>query len=189
MKMKWIALAAVSFLGLSAQAGSNLEGEWRSEDGKAVVRLVEFNGKLTLNTRSYYSNGAPSDYFFEFRVPTDRDVRAGEILQGRLRSIDGYYGCVFDEEAQAQLAEDGKLKLHYPLLTFHRETRSVRQGIGVGYRRVIDWNGWGWVETIYSFPIERWRTISSECVVDAKNWSTGVLVRGGLEIPVPPRPN
>lgn len=186
--MKLIAMALLSLIGFSAQAGSNLEGTWMSEDGKATVRLVEFNGRLTLNTRSYYYNGAPSDYFFEFRVPTDRDVRPGEILQGRLRSLDGFYGCVFDEEAQAQLTEDGKLKLHYPLLTFHRETRSVRQGIGHGYRRVIDWNGWGWVETVYAFPIERWRVISCECVIDAKNWSTGVLVPADQERPVPPLP-
>jgi len=178
-------IGILSLLGSLAYAGSNLEGTWKSEDGKATVRLVEFDGRLTLNTRSYYANGAPSDYFFEFRVPKDRDVQPGEILEGRLRSLDGYYGCVFDESAKAQLSEDGKLKLHYPLLTFHRETRSVRQGVGHGYRRVVDWTGWGWVETVYSFPIERWRVISSECVIDARNWSTGVLVREGQEIPVP----
>ncbi len=186
--MKWIAAIFLFCLGLSAHAENNLSGVWRTEDGATVVRLVDFEGRLTLKTRSYYSNGAPSDYFFEFRVPTHRDVMPGEILQGRLRSLDGYYGCVFDESAQAQLTTEGKLKLHYPLLTFHRETRSVRDGNGYGYRRVIDWNGWGWVETVYSYPIERWRVISSECVIDQRNWTTGVLVPAQEERPVP-RPN
>lgn len=189
MKTRYaITLALVLFTSFFAQARS-LEGAWQSEDGSTTVRLYEFNGLLTLNTRSYYSNGAPSDYFFEFKVPTDRDVEPGEILQGRLRSLDGYYGCVFDEPAQAQLAQDGRLKLHYPLLTFHRETRSVRENGGRGYYREIDWTGWGWVERIYSFPIDRWRVISCECVVDQRNWSTGVLVPVDQEPPTPPRPN
>lgn len=175
--MKMFVAALTLALSFNAVAGSNLEGAWMSEDGRATVRLVEFDGLLTLNTRSYYYNGAPSDYFFSFRVPKDRDVQPGEILEGRIRSIDGFYGCLFEEPAKAQLTHDGRLKLHYPLLTFHRETRSVvdRDGRG-GYRRVVDWNGWGWVETVYHFPIERWRVISSECVIDARNWSTGVLV-------------
>ncbi|WII72533.1 hypothetical protein QJS83_01445 [Bdellovibrio sp. 22V] len=184
--MKFILALFVTLTGVTAVAASNLEGEWSSVDGRAVVSLIEFDGKLTMNTRSYYPNGAPSDYFFEFRVPQDRDVEPGEILQGRLRSIDGYYGCVFDEPAKAQLTHDGKLKLHYPLLTFHRETRSVRQGVGRGYYREIDWTGWGWVERYYSFPIERYRVISCECVIDQRNWTTGILVPvGNTEIPVP----
>lgn len=186
--MKFLIAILTLMMSLNARAESNLEGTWRAEEGGALVRLVEFNGLLTLKTRSYYSNGAPSDYFFEFRVPSHREVMPGEILQGRLRSLDGYYGCVFDESAQAQLTTEGKLKLHYPLLTFHRETRSVRDGNGHGYRRVIDWNGWGWVETVYSYPIERWRVISSECVIDQRNWTTGVLVPTQEERPVP-RPN
>lgn len=185
MKM-WIAILTL-FAGVSAEARSVLEQPWQSADGRAVVRFVEFNGKLTLNTRSYYSNGTPSDYFFEFWMPEGRDVRPGEVIQGRLRSLDGYYGCVFDEHAQMQLTTDGTLKVHYPLLTFHRETRSVRDGNGGRhYRRVIDWNGWGWVETVYSYPVERWRVISSECVVNQRNWVTNELLP--LEERPVPRP-
>lgn len=173
------------FLVLTAEARSVLEGSWQTADGAKIVRLVEFNGKVTLNTRSYYHNGAPSDYFYEFQLPAHRDVKPGEILQGRLRSLDGYYGCVFDEVAQAQWTREGTLKVHYPLLTFHRETRSVRDGRpGRHYRRVVDWNGWGWVETVYSFPVERWRVISSECVIDQKNWVTNELYPLS-QIPVP----
>lgn len=159
-----------------AGAASTLDGFWQTEDGQTQIRLVEFNGSLTMNTRSYYASGAPSDYFFEFKLPANRPVKVEEIIPGRVRSVDGYYGCLFDESAQAQLTPDGKLKIHYPLLTFHRETRSVRQDGGVGYRREVDWKDWGWVEKIYSFPLERWRVISSECVIDQRNWTTGVLV-------------
>lgn len=188
MFSKILVLVSLVFGGMQAQAQSSLDGIWRTEDGSKQVRLVEFDGLLTMNTRSYYPNGAPSDYFFEFRVPKDRPVQAGEILPGRVRSLDGYYGCVFDESAKAQLGHDGKLKVHFPLLSFHRVDHSVRQGAGYEYRRSVDWNGWGWVETIYYFPIERWRVISSECVIDARNWTTGVLVpeRGGA--PHPPLP-
>ncbi|XGC80554.1 hypothetical protein ACES2L_14590 [Bdellovibrio bacteriovorus] len=183
--MKSLVLTLLTFVSLSSFAASNLEGEYSNLDGTYHVRLHEFDGRLTLNTRSYYPNGAPSDYFFEFKVPANRDVQPGEILNGRLRSLDGYYGCVFDEPAKAQLEANGNLKLHYPLLTFHRETRSVRDSRGSGYRRVVDWNGWGWVETVYRFPLERWRVISSECVIVQKNWTTGVLVPLDRERPVP----
>lgn len=182
MKLQIGIFFAALFLTMSASAYSRLDGFWTTEDGSKQIRAVEFGGRLTMNTRSFYADGTPSDYFFEFFLPPHRDVQPGEMLQGRLRSIDGKYGCVFDEPSQAQLGHDGKLKLHYPLLTFHREDRSARQTIGYEYRRVIDWNGWGWVETIYAFPIERWRVIYSECVIDARNWTTGVLV------PVNPRP-
>ncbi|WP_291515835.1 hypothetical protein [Bdellovibrio sp. ArHS] len=189
--MKMFVMAFALALSFDAVAASNLEGQWMTEDGQATVRLVEFDGLLTMNTRSYYYNGAPSDYFFSFRVPKNRDVQPGEILEGRLRSVDGFYGCLFEEPAKAQLTQEGRLKLHYPLLTFHRETRSVVDRGPGGYRRVVDWNGWGWVETVYHFPLERWRVISSECVIDARNWTTGVLVPvpsnggGGPEFPVP----
>lgn len=185
MKLRIGIIFGALLLTLAAFAESRLDGVWTTEDGSKQVRAVEFAGRLTMNTRSFYPDGAPSDYFFEFFLPQHRDVQPGEILQGRLRSIDGKYGCVFDEPSQAQLGHDGKLKLHYPLLTFHREDRSTRQTIGYEYRRVIDWNGWGWVETVYAFPIERWRVIYSECVIDARNWTTGVLVPAH---PAPPPP-
>lgn len=171
--------------GLSAHARSILEQPWQTADGSYVAQFVEFEGRLTLNTRSYYSNGAPSDYFYEFSMPTHRDVRPGEILQGRLRSLDGYYGCVFDEPAKLQLTAEGTLKVHYPLLTFYRETRSVRDGhSGYRYRREIDWTGWGWVERIYRYPVERWRVVSSECIVTQRNWVTNELFPV-TEVPVP----
>lgn len=186
--MKALLVILGLFVGMSAQARSVMEQPWQTADGNQIVRFVEFNGKLTLNTRSYYPNGAPSDYFFEFYMPVRGDVQPGETLQGRLRSIDGYYGCVFDEPAQAKLTTEGTLKLHYPLLTFHRETRSVRDGNGgYGYRRSIEWNGWGWVESIYHFPIEKWRVISSECVIVQRNWVTNELFPAA-DMPVPPRP-
>lgn len=176
--MRLIVFVLMLICGGSVQAASNLEGSWMTQNGQKMVDLVEFNGFLTMNTRSFYSNGAPSDYFFEFTVPTNREVMPGETIQGRVRSVDGYYGCVFDEQAQAQLTPEGFLKVNYPLLTFHRETRSVRDGSGgYHYRRNVDWTRWGWVETVYSFPIERWRTISSECVIDQRNWITSVLVQ------------
>lgn len=186
--MKFLFLTLSLLVSLAVEARGVLEQPWQTQDGSQIVRFVEFNGKLTLNTRSYYANGAPSDYFFEFQLPPHRDVQPGEILQGRLRSLDGYYGCVFDEKAQAQWTVDGTLKLHYPLLTFHRETRSVRDGnAGHHYRRVIDWNGWGWVEKVYYFPVERWRVVSSYCVIDQRNWVTNELFPVS-ERPVP-RPN
>ena len=158
-------------------AQSPLEGEWTNIDGTKKVRFAEFNGKLTLNTRAYYSTGEPSDYFFEFQLPKT-GVKPDEVIQGRLRSVDGYYGCLFDETAELMLTSDGKLKIHHPLLTFHTRTRSVRERDGgYVYRREVDWNGWGWVETVTSFPIDRWRVLSVECVIDQRNWSTHTLVR------------
>lgn len=179
--MKWTVFVLILVLGGLSRAASSLEGSWRTEDGGKTVRLVEFNGLLTMNTRSYYSNGAPADYFFEFALPSARDVQPGETIQGRMRSIDGYYGCVFDEDAQVQLTPEGHLKVNFPLLSFHRVTRSVRDGHGGHrYRRTVDWNRWGWVETVYSFPIERWKVISSECVIDQRNWMTNLLVPKSL---------
>lgn len=161
-----------------AVAESAIQGSWKVEDGSKIIRIQEFADKLTFTTRSYYSNGAPSDYFFEFKMQKAGQVLPGEILQGRVRSLDGYYGCVFDEPAELMLTDSGTVKVHYPLLTFHRVTRSVRDGRpGRHYRRVVDWNGWGWVERYYSFPIERWKVISTECVIDQKNWQTQELSR------------
>ncbi|MNJ96795.1 hypothetical protein D3C87_145280 [compost metagenome] len=187
MKMTSVTvLAALLLSGISSFAMSPFDGVWASEDGRATVRLTEFNNKLTMHTRSYYDNGAPSDYFFEFRLPkSSRPLPADTIIEGRVRSLDGYYGCVFDEKAQAMIDENGRLRIHHPLLTFYRETRTVVDDRGYRYRRAIDWNGWGWVENIYYFPIRHWRTVSSECVVTQRNWTTAVLVKYETEIPVP----
>lgn len=173
---------AIIFLGVVwfsfAVAESAVQGSWKVEDGSKIIRIQEFADKLTFTTRSYYSNGAPSDYFFEFKMQKSVPALPGNIILGRVRSLDGYYGCVFDEPAELMLTDSGTLKIHYPLLTFHRVTRSVREGKpGRHYRRVVDWNGWGWVERYYSFPIERWKVISSECVIDQKNWQTQELTR------------
>lgn len=170
-------LTLLVFVGASfANAASDVEGAWKVQDGSKIIHIQEFSDKLTFSTRAYYSNGAPSDYFYEFKMKTPGQVAAGEILQGRVRSVDGYYGCLFDEPAELQLTEKGTVKIHYPLLTFHRVTRSVRDGkAGYRYRRVVDWNGWGWIERITYFPIERWRVISSECVIDQRNWQTQEL--------------
>lgn len=159
-----------------AFAYSHLEGSWYGHDGKPV-EMVEFDGVLTMHTRSHYANGAPSDYFFEFAVPQNREVQAGEIYEGRLRSIDGYYGCVFDEPAKLSLDFDGRLKISFPLLAFHREIRSEREDRGHVYYREVDWTRWGFVETIYHFPIERWRVISSRCIIDKKIPTTSTLSR------------
>ncbi len=194
--MKLLAVIASVFFGANAFAGSVLEGIWENYERTARAQFIEFDGKLTMNTRSYYSNGAPSDYFFEFNLPKHREVQPGEVLEGRVRSIDGYYGCLFDEPAKAQLAHDGTLKLNYPLLTFTRETRSVRDSVGRHYERIVDWNGWGWVERIHSYPVERWRVISNECVIKGRNWVTNLLYRYEVTPPVEvtppptsPRPN
>lgn len=161
-----------------SSASSLLEGEWLPLDSQESVRLVEFNQILTFSTHSYYSNGAEVKWFFKYALPENREVSPGEVLEGRVRSIDSYYNCVFDEKAQAQLQADGTLKIHYPTLTYHRETRSIRDGnSGHYYEREVDWTHWGWVEKIYHFPIERYRVISSECVIDQRNWITEVLIR------------
>lgn len=174
--MKALFLALSLLVTSSAFAYSQLEGAWYGNDGK-YVELIEFNGAITVHTRSYYHNGAPSDYFFEFQIPQDRDVQAGEVIKGRLRSIDGYYGCLFDEEAQMTLDFDGSLKMNFPLLAFHREIRSERERIGTGYYRQVDWTRWGFVESVYRFPVERWRVVSSKCVIDRKINTTSRLSR------------
>ncbi|AHI07120.1 hypothetical protein BDW_13100 [Bdellovibrio bacteriovorus W] len=175
MLKKVFLFIGVVLLGVSAQA--SLEGVWRNLDNTYQVHIGEFQGKATFHTRSFYDNGAPSDYFFELQIPKDFPQNPQQILKGRLRSVDGYYGCLFDEELQAQLTAEGALKLHYPLLTFNRVTRSVREGIGRSYERTVEWTSWGWVERVRSFPIERYRVISSECVIKGKNWVTGTLVK------------
>jgi hypothetical protein len=96
---------------------------------------------------------------------------------------------VFDERAEAKMESSGSLKIHFPLLTYHRETWSVRDGNGGYYEeRTIDWNGWGWVETNYGFPIERFRVISSECVIDQRNWITNTLAKTNSPFAVSPVP-
>lgn len=175
MLKKVLVILGIGLLTVSAQA--SLEGNWRNLENTYQVHIGEFEGKATFHTRSFYDNGAPSDYFFEIQVPKDFATNPQQILKGRLRSVDGYYGCLFDEELKAQLTVEGTLKLHYPLLTFRRVTRSVREGVGRSYRRVVEWTSWGWVESVRSFPIERYRVISSECEITSKNWVTGTLVK------------
>lgn len=175
MLKNFLVLIGVVLFTFSAQA--SLEGAWRNLENTYQVYIGEFEGKATFHTRSFYDNGAPSDYFFEIQVPNDFAQNPQQVLKGRLRSVDGYYGCLFDEELKAQLTSEGTLKLHYPLLTFHRVTRSVREGVGRSYERIVEWTSWGWVESVRSFPIERYRVISSECVITSKNWVTGTLVK------------
>lgn len=170
-----------------SQAASVLEGTWNTEDGSKQIRINEFNGSVTLSTSTYYNTGALVTWFFDYRLPQGRDVQVGETISGRVRSVDGYYSCVFDEKAEAKLEAPGVFKVRFPLLTYHRETRSVRDSNGGYYhQRTIDWNGWGWVETNYGFPIERYRVISSECVVDQRNWITATLTQ--TNSPFPPAP-
>lgn len=155
-----------------------LEGSWTARGpGGQAVEFTVFGNVLTAQSRSYYASGEPSDYFFSFLLPEGRDVEIGEIVPGRLRSVDGLYGCLFDEKAELMLTADGDMKIHFPLLTFHREYRSVRENRGYRYRRIVDWTGWGWVERVGYFPIEEWRVISSQCVIDARNPVTRVLYR------------
>lgn len=158
-------------------AASAVEGSWRTSDGSKLVEITEFNGSATLSTTSYYDNGAAVTWFFDYRLPKGRDIQVGETIQGRVRSVDGYYNCVFDERGEAKLEANGVLKIHFPLLTYHRETRSVREGGGYYHERRVDWDGWGWTETRYGFPIDRYRVISSECVIDQRNWVTNTLTK------------
>lgn len=177
MKSLVFSFAVLLLLPLSSSA-HNLEGAWTARGpGGQTVQFEVFDDVLTAQTRSYYATGEPADYFFSFLLPRGRDVEVGEILPGRLRSVDGLYGCLFDEKAELMLTAEGDLKIHFPLLTFHREIRSVREERGVRYRRRVDWSRWGWVERITSFPIEEWRVVSNECIVDARNPVTRVLVR------------
>lgn len=168
-----------SGFGSGVDSTNSLEGNWRTADDAKLIPIAEFHGLVTLNTISYHNNGASVNWFFQFSLPSpQRDLAPGEILSGRVRSVDSYYNCVFDEPAQAQLQKDGVLKIHFPLLTYHRETRSVRERRrGYYERRTIDWDGWGWVETRYSFPIDRYRVLNSQCVIDQRHWVTRVLTK------------
>lgn len=178
LMMLFTAIVVAIMAPSGAWAQSPLEGEWTNVDGSKTVRFNEFNGKLTLAVRAYYSDGSPSDYFFEFKLPK-AGVKADEIIHGRMRSVDGYYGCLFDEPAEIMLTASGQLKVHHTLLTFHTRTTSVRDRDreGWGYQRRVDWTDWGWVETVHSFPIERWRVTNVECVIDQRNWVTHVMQR------------
>ncbi len=173
-----------------SKATSALEGSWSTEDGSKLIQINEFNGTATWMTESYYSNGIAVNWFFQYTLPTGRDVKIGETIQGRVRSVDGYYNCAFDELAEAQLQSSGVLKVHFPLLSYHRETRSVRDGKDAYYyEHTLDWSGWGWVETSYGFPIERYRVISSECLIDQRNWITSVLTQTTSPFAVPLAPS
>lgn len=174
--MKGFILALSVLLVSPAFASSQLEGAWYGPEGKRV-EFKTFENALTVHTRSYYSSGAPSDYFFDFTLPKGREVTAGEVLTGRVRSLDGHYGCVFDEAAKLMLNYDGSIKVQFPRLVFHREIREVREDRGYGYQRTVDWTRWGFVETVYRFPIERWRVISNKCVIDQRIDTTTRLAR------------
>lgn len=173
---KYLIVALVLAVPFVASAASILEGRW-TQDGSKITQVNEFNGSVTLNTTAYYATGEAVNWFFNFPLPKGRDVKPGEVIQGRVRSVDGYYSCVFDEKAEAMLEKDGRLKIHFPTLTFYYETREVRDRRGYYRGRQVDWTYWGWVESIYYFPIEEWRTISSKCVVSQRNWLTHVLSR------------
>lgn len=173
-----------------ASAASVLDGTWNTEDNSKQIRISEFNGSVTLSTSSNYANGALVSWFFNYNLPQGRDIQVGETIQGRVRSVDGYYNCIFDERAEAKLEATGTFKVHFPLLTYHRETRMVNDGRGGYYNQhAVDWTGWGWVETNYGFPIDHYRVVSSDCVVDQRNWVTNTLTKtSGPLIPPPATP-
>ena len=172
---------------LFSPAASLMEGSWKSSDGSKLVEITEFNGSVTFSTTAYYNNGAEVNWFFDYRLPKGRDAQVGETNKGRVRSVDGYYNCVFDESAEAKLESNGILKIRFPLLTYHRETRSVREGGGYYHERRVVWDGWGWTETRYGFPVDRYRVVSSECVVDQRNWVTNTLTKTNAPFSPAPR--
>lgn len=172
---KFIVALMVLALPVISQAKNIFEGTYENKNRTAEIDLVEFDGSVTMNTMAFYGNGAAVNWFFDFKMPKGRQVQVGETVKGRVRSIDGLYGCVFDEKAEMKMEAGGIVKVRFPLLTYHMETRSVRERIGTGYRRYVDWNGWGWVERGYHFPIERYRVISNECVVTQRNYTVNVL--------------
>jgi len=173
-----ILLILICLCAVLAEA-QTLDGNWRSlAPGGKTVRFTSFQDKLTMRTDAYYSNGAQVIYFFDFQVPTQTPVPTQKVFKGRVRSLDGLYGCVFDEKAELHVTAEGTLKLYFPLLTYHQKIRSVRElDGGFYYERVIDWSDWGWVESVTSFPTERWRVLSTECVIDQRNWIANELVR------------
>ncbi|WP_413558879.1 hypothetical protein [Bdellovibrio sp. HCB209] len=183
---KFIVALMVMALPVISQAGNIFEGTYENKNRTAEVDLVEFDGSVTMNTTAFYGNGAAVNWFFDFKMPKGRDVQVGETVKGRVRSIDGLYGCVFDEKAEMKMEAGGIVKIRFPLLTYHMETRSVRERIGTGYRRYVDWNGWGWVERGYHFPIERYRVISTECVVTQRNHTVNVLYPTLSDLPPVP---
>ncbi|MBO9666675.1 MAG: hypothetical protein J7501_07650 [Bdellovibrio sp.] len=185
MKKHLCAFVAAVILPVLAHA-SIFEGTYQNQNGTYQADLIEFNSSITLNTASFYANGAPINWFFEFRLPKNHEVKVGETVEGRVRSVDSYYGCVFDEPAKMKMEANGNVKIHFPLLTYHLETRSVRETVGHWYQKRIDWTGWGWVVTKYNFPIERYKVISTECVVVQRNNTTNILYPVGQFPPIPP---
>lgn len=141
-----------------ARATSVLEASWQYDKSPVVIDITEFNGKVSFQTESYYPGGQAVQWYFQFSLPEDGDAQPGLTLEGRVRSQDGISGCLFSGPAKAQLQADGSLKIHYPLLTHHRENRWSRED-GGGYYR------------------DRYHLISTECVIDQKNWVTARLTK------------
>lgn len=173
-------LMTISFLFLSpfAYAQSPLEGLWCSLESGQSIKLTQFGSNLTGSTRSFYSDGSPSDYFFSFILP-QAPIQPNQIIKGTIRSVDGYYGCLFDQPAELMMASNREIKIRFPLLTFHLRTESVRNPDADGYTssRQVDWTGWGWIESVSYFPIQAWRVTSKECIIDQVNWINKSLIR------------
>lgn len=162
-------------LGQLSLASGSFDGQWASVESGEVTQLLEFEGVVTFTTKSYYTNGAEVNWFFSFK---GHDAKPGAILKGRVRSVDGFYSCVFDEDLKAQMQADGSLKISFPILVYHRESKFGRTSrTGYYFEREVDWSDWRWVERIYKFPVETYRLISTECVIDQKNWITHLLKR------------
>lgn len=173
-------LFTVSFLFFStyAHAQSPIEGLWWSLESGDSIKFTQFGSSLTGSTRSYYSEGSPSDYFFSFNLP-NTPIQPNQVIKGTMRSADGYYGCLFDQPAELMMTSNREIKLRFPLLTFHLRTESVRNPDVDGYTSTwqVDWTGWGWVESVSYFPIQAWRVTSKECIIDQVNWFNKSLVR------------
>jgi hypothetical protein len=184
--LRFAVLFLISAVASTSMAISALEGTWNTEIPGKTVEFVEFGGSLTMNTQSFYPNGAAINWFYEFDLPPGRDAQPGEILQGRVRSVDGFYGCVFDMPAHLELDVDGRLKMNFPILSYHVVSYPVNGPvIGVGSRTTVSWNGWGWIQQVCNFPIQQWY-YANACVVDQQNWITNALTRPYQ--PVPPQP-
>ncbi|MFN7905361.1 MAG: hypothetical protein ACK5P5_09270 [Pseudobdellovibrionaceae bacterium] len=169
--MRYLVFTFIFAVSFKASAVSSIEGNWARIGHGRVLSLVEFNGQLTASTRSFYSNGATTDWFFSFQLPAGRDVQAGEVLKGKVRSIDGLYNCVFEQDAQIRIETDGRLKLNYPLLTFTRRTTQSAED-RVLSQKVWQWNGWEWVGYVYNFPYRNWSVVDTECVIKQVNYIT-----------------
>lgn len=166
-----IAMTVMGSLSLAhpSSVATPLAGWWQSvETGKSIY-FHKFENKFAGSTRSYYSDGSPSDYLFQFNLPKD-GLKPNQKIQGKVLSLDGYYGCAFEENASLYLDDNNLMHLEYTLLRFHLRTTQQRSSIPNGWEsiRSIDWTGWGWVEYERIVPIERWRTIKSECIIDQK---------------------